>query len=134
MGFFVIMEGLDELAKLIEKQGQDFEKNAPIYNGLECKKGCNCAEIEMYFKRGEVKNYPCLEKQENKPKQTQKYRRDYTAVDLFRYVRFLQDNPHLKNNIHAVRAYNEKYPKLSAKQMLDNLSKFFGSESNKDLI
>lgn len=51
-------------------------------------------------------------------------RRDYTPIDLFRYVRFLEDNPHLKNNINAMKEYDKKHPKLTSKQMIENIKNF----------
>ena len=51
-------------------------------------------------------------------------RRDYTPIDMFRYVRFLEDNPHLKNNINAMKEYDKKHPKLTSKQMIENIKNF----------
>ncbi len=51
-------------------------------------------------------------------------RRDYTPIDMFRYVKFLQKNPHLKNNLTAINEFNKKFPKLTAKQMIENIKNF----------
>ncbi len=51
-------------------------------------------------------------------------RRYYTPVDMFRYVKFLQDNPHLKNNINTIKEYDKKYPKLTKEQQLENIMNF----------
>lgn len=61
-------------------------------------------------------------------------RRDYTEIDLFRYVKFLEENPHLKNSINGIAEYNKKFPKLTIQQMMDNIKNFdWDVEPNKQL-
>jgi len=50
-------------------------------------------------------------------------RKDYDQFDLFRYVKFLEENPHLKNNLIAIKEYNRQHPKLTTEQKIDNLLK-----------
>ncbi len=47
--------------------------------------------------------------------------RNYSAVDLLRFVKFVNENPELKG-LDKVRAYDKEYPELSSKQKLMNLA------------
>lgn len=51
--------------------------------------------------------------------------RNYTVVDLLKFHRFANENKDMKP-IDAVKAYNEKFPELSSKEKLINLSKALG--------
>ena len=56
-----IDDHLKEIKRLTEQYRRSYEEKAPKFNGEECKKGCNCAEIEEYLKNGQpIKSYPCL--------------------------------------------------------------------------
>ena len=48
--------------------------------------------------------------------------RRYSGLDLLRFRRFADENPDLKP-IDLVRAYNKKYPELSAKEQYENIVK-----------
>ena len=51
--------------------------------------------------------------------------RKYTTFDLIRFRNFAKDNEGLKP-VELIKAYNEKYPELTEKQKLINLSKALG--------
>ena len=48
--------------------------------------------------------------------------RQYTALDLLRFANFKQKNPD-KKPIDLIKEYNVKFPEVSAKDKLINLSK-----------
>lgn len=51
--------------------------------------------------------------------------RNYSSVDLFRFKKFSEENPELKSH-YLLKAYNEIYPELSAKEKLQNLASALG--------
>ena len=48
--------------------------------------------------------------------------RNYSAIDLLRFARFKEDNPS-KKPMDLIKEFNVKYPELSSKEKLINLSK-----------
>lgn len=52
--------------------------------------------------------------------------RKYSSYDLIRFRNFSNENPGLKP-MELIEAYNEKYPELSAKEKLINLSRALGN-------
>ena len=52
--------------------------------------------------------------------------RKYSRYDLIRFRNFSNENPNLIP-IELIKAYNKKYPELSAKEKLINLSKALGN-------
>ena len=58
--------------------------------------------------------------------------RTYTSLDLIRFARFSKENEGLKP-IDRLKAYNETYPELTAKQKWENIRKFLGNELADDI-
>jgi len=54
--------------------------------------------------------------------------RRYTTFDLIRFRNFAKDNEGLKP-VELIKAYNEKYPELTAKEKLINISKALGIDN-----
>jgi len=54
--------------------------------------------------------------------------RRYTTFDLIRFRNFAKDNEGLKP-VELIKAYNDKYPELTAKEKLINISKALGIDS-----
>lgn len=55
----------------------------------------------------------------------QQVMRNYSVIDLLRFARFKEDNPG-KKPMDLIKEYNIKYPELSSKEKLINLSKALG--------
>ena len=55
--------------------------------------------------------------------------RKYSAFDLLRFKRFADENPNLRP-IDLVKAYNNKYPELSAKEQYENIVKMLDMPDN----
>jgi len=51
--------------------------------------------------------------------------RKYTSYDLIRFRNFANENTELKP-VELIKAYNDKYPELSSKEKLINISKALG--------
>jgi len=51
--------------------------------------------------------------------------RQYTTLDLIRFRNFAIKNPKLKS-LELIKEYNKKYPELTAKEQLINISKALG--------
>jgi hypothetical protein len=62
-----------------------------------------------------------------KPVKLHAMARTYTSLDLIRFARFSKENEELKP-IDRLKAYNDAYPELTAKQKLENIRKFLGNK------